>query len=123
MTVDGATDVQGGMRRSIRGPRRLAEGPVAHRRDEGSCGSNCLVQAGRECGGGTCKGAPAAVMSASGVVAGHRVKLSTQVSRQWEPQEYDRGSATLVRVSSNLVETGAEGPSGELCGCACWRAV
>ena len=72
-------------------------------------GATVWVQAGRECGGRTCKAAPAAVMSASGVVAGHRVKLSTQVSRLWEPQEYDRGSATLVRASSNLVEIGAEG--------------
>ena len=39
------------------------------------------VQASRECDGEACKAAPAAVMYASGVVAGHRVKLSTQVSR------------------------------------------
>ena len=86
-------------------------------------GATVWVQAGREYGGRTFKAAPAAVMSASGVVAGHRVKLSTQVSWQWEPQEYDRGSTTLVRASSNLVEIGAEGPSGELWRSACWRAV
>ena len=40
--LGGAIEVHGGMQRSGRGPRRVAEGPVSYRRHEGGCGRSCL---------------------------------------------------------------------------------